>query len=61
MYNTIPDKLELYNLRTDPGQQKDISEANPRLMRKLIPIMISQWISIRDEGKRNDKAYNVKK
>ena len=61
MYNSIPEKFELYNMVQDPGQQFDIAKNNPRLLKKLIPMMTNMWINIREEGIRTAAAFYIKK
>jgi len=61
MYNALPEKYELYNIVKDPEQQYDIAKDNPRLLKKLIPMMTKMWINIRDEGKMSASAFNLKK
>ncbi|AEE50114.1 sulfatase [Haliscomenobacter hydrossis] len=51
MYNSKPEKFELYNIVKDPEQQFDIANNHPGLLKKLIPMMTKMWINIRDEGK----------
>ncbi len=50
MKSSIPERFELYNTLTDPGQVIDISDDEPDKLKELIPKMMSLWIEIRDEG-----------
>lgn len=50
MKSSVPEKFALYNLESDPSQEKDISKEEGALLEKLKPIMIAQWKEIRDEG-----------
>ena len=50
MKSSVPVKFALYNLTKDPGQQKDIAASEPETVERLKPIMIKEWIDIRDEG-----------
>lgn len=61
MYQSLPEKFELYNLAKDPGQQLDIADQHPRLLKKLIPVMTKLWINMRDEGKMNAAAFKAQK
>jgi arylsulfatase A len=61
MYQSLPEKFELYNITKDPGQQFDIADKHPQLLKKLIPKMTKMWINIRDEGKMNAAAFKPQK
>ena len=61
MYNSLPNQFELYNIIKDPGQQFDIADQHPRLLKKLIPMMTKMWINIRDEGKMSAAAFKAPK
>jgi len=50
MKSSVPDRFELYNIKEDPGQYKNIIKENPIVVKNLIPLMNKQWINIRDEG-----------
>jgi arylsulfatase A len=50
MKSSIPEKFELYNTRTDPGQKRDIASEEAQKLDELIPEMVELWIEIRDEG-----------
>ena len=47
---TVPDDqwdVELYDLRTDPGEQTDVSADHPEITRRLVAVMRDSW---REEG-----------
>ncbi|WP_375586117.1 sulfatase [Cyclobacterium xiamenense] len=46
----VPDSFELYNIREDPGQTRDISQQEYARLLNLIPKMQELWLDIRDEG-----------
>ena len=50
MKSSVPEKFSLYNIRTDPGQQKDIAGEEPEKLDELISEMVDLWTEIRDEG-----------
>ncbi len=50
MKSSVPEKFELYHLKTDPAQEKDISQEKLALTNKLKRLMITQWKEVRDEG-----------
>jgi len=50
MKSSVPEKFALYNIRTDPEQEKDISNEQPELLSQLVPEMVKSWTEIRNEG-----------
>lgn len=50
MKTSVPTTFELYNLANDPEQKMNLASKEFELVEKLTPIMIEQWIEIRDEG-----------
>ncbi|RAJ15965.1 sulfatase-like protein [Arenibacter echinorum] len=48
--SSVPVKFELYDLSKDPEQQNDLGSSEPEMVDKLKPLMLEQWIEIRDEG-----------
>ena len=50
MKTSIPVTFELYNLENDPEQKIDLVTKAPKIVERLKPIMIKQWLNIRDEG-----------
>ncbi len=46
----VPDSFELYNIKKDPGQTRDISQQEYGRLLDLIPKMQQLWLDIRDEG-----------
>ena len=50
MKSSVPVTFALYDLTSDPDQQNDLSESEPEMVEKLKPMMIKQWVEIRDEG-----------
>lgn len=42
--------FELYDLHSDPEQQKDISTENPNMLNRMIPVMKEMWADIQAEG-----------
>ncbi len=46
----IPDDFELYHIKEDPGQRKDIALQEYDTYLELIPKMQQLWLDIRDEG-----------
>jgi arylsulfatase A-like enzyme len=50
MKSSVPEKFSLYNIRTDPGQEKDLSKEEPEKLDELIPEMVELWTEIRNEG-----------
>jgi len=46
----VPAKFELYNIKKDEAQKNDLSDTETDVLMKLIPVMQSRWIDIRDEG-----------
>ncbi|SFB87370.1 Arylsulfatase A [Algibacter lectus] len=55
MKTSIPISFELYNLANDPEQQINLVTIQPEMVEQLKPIMIKQWINIRDEGPNWEK------
>jgi arylsulfatase A len=55
MKTSTPISFELYNLANDPEQQINLVTIQPEMAEKLKPIMIKQWINIRDEGPNWEK------
>jgi arylsulfatase A len=49
-----PVKYELYNLKDDPAQQKDIAEKKPEIVNRLKGKMAQLWKEMRDEGNRRN-------
>jgi arylsulfatase A len=47
-----PIKYELYDLSTDPGQQKDLAKNKPEVVKSLATTMNKLWVEMRDEGKK---------
>jgi len=47
---SIPEKFALYNTHTDPGQENDIADEKPEVVKELVPKMVAKWIEVRDEG-----------
>ena len=50
MKTSTPVTFSLYNLAKDPEQKTDLATLEPEVVEKLKPIMIEQWLEIRDEG-----------
>lgn len=50
MKSSVPDRFELYNTLTDPGQNRDLSIEEGEKLKELIPEMVELWTEIRDEG-----------
>ncbi len=50
MKASVPEKFSLYNVRTDPEQKNDLSDAEPEKLDALIPEMLELWTEIRNEG-----------
>ncbi|MDX2415562.1 MAG: sulfatase-like hydrolase/transferase, partial [Bacteroidales bacterium] len=50
MKESVPERFALYNIKTDPEQEIDISPQNKYLLEELVPEMLHQWVEIRDEG-----------
>lgn len=50
MKSSVPEIFALYNVRTDPGQKRDISDEEPEKLDELIPEMLELWTEIRNEG-----------
>lgn len=61
MKSSVPERFALYNIRTDPGQKRDVSDVRPEKLDELVPLMLELWIEIRDEGpdweSKNNKYY----
>jgi arylsulfatase A len=43
-------KFELYNLRNDPGQQKDLADDEPELLKKLSAMLVSKYNEVQADG-----------
>lgn len=50
MKSSVPVKFELYDLSNDPEQRNDLASIKPQLVDMIRPLMLKQWIEIRDEG-----------
>jgi arylsulfatase A len=50
--SSVPVRFELFDMKNDPGQQRDISAQNPGITRKLSDQMIRQWLDIRQDYSR---------
>ena len=50
MKSSVPVKFELYDLSNDPEQRNDLASIKPQIVDMLRPLMLEQWIEIRDEG-----------
>ncbi|MDO6604445.1 hypothetical protein [Arenibacter palladensis] len=50
MKSSVPVKFELYDLSNDPEQRNDLASIKPQLVDMIKPLMLKQWIEIRDEG-----------
>jgi arylsulfatase A len=50
MASNDPQKLELYDIVTDPAQMNDISKQNPEIVDSMKMEMVSLWREMRDEG-----------
>ena len=54
----FPDRIELYNLNSDPGELKDVSEGNPEVVRKLMGMAEKQRNEL---GEYTNKGPEVRK
>ncbi len=43
-------QFELYNLRNDPGQQRDLADNEPELLKKLSDMLVSKYNEVQAEG-----------
>ncbi|PXX25397.1 arylsulfatase A [Arenibacter sp. ARW7G5Y1] len=50
MKTSVPAKFELYDLSNDAEQTNDLASSKPKMVDILKPLMLEQWIEIRDEG-----------
>ena len=50
MKTSVPAKFELYDLSNDAEQSNDLASSKPKIVDILKPLMLEQWIEIRDEG-----------
>ncbi len=44
MKSSVPERFALYDLSTDPGQQKDLAQSEPETVEKLTPKMIALFL-----------------
>jgi arylsulfatase A len=54
----FPDRIELYNLNSDPGELKDVSDGNPEVVRKLMGMAEKQRSEL---GEYTNKGPEVRK
>ncbi len=50
--NAEQQEIELYNLKNDPGEQKNVATENPEIVKKLVAIMNQQHTDYQFEGKQ---------
>lgn len=46
----VPTTFELYNIKEDPRQERDLAKEEFDTLMRLIPIMQQSWLNIREEG-----------
>ncbi|WP_434036656.1 sulfatase family protein [Formosa sp. 4Alg 33] len=61
MKTSVPVTFSLYNLANDPSQQTDLATTEPEMVEKLKPILLEQWLEIRDEGPYWEKLNEASK
>jgi arylsulfatase A-like enzyme len=57
-HTTFPDQLELYNLRNDPGETKNIADMHPEIVKEIMEMAEKERNAL---GQYNDKGPEVRK
>ncbi len=50
-FNFSLENFELYNLKNDPGQKRDLSKEEQQIITELSPVLNKYWTEMRDEGR----------
>lgn len=61
MGNSDPQRFELYDIKSDPSQSKDISNLHPEIIASMKMEMTTLWREMRNEGLEKTRKIKIKK
>ena len=57
----IKDVIELYNIKTDPGQQENVAKENPEIVAKMLKAYEAWWDEVRPMMVNEDASLDTGK